>query len=157
MKGHLSYCPESGIFTWLNPTSKRVAKGDVAGRVNNAGHVGIGLFGERWQAHRLAIAFVEGSLGGDLEVDHKDQDKQNNSYENLRLATRQENSFNRGCPKHNSSGMKGVSFHQGSGKWEGYVHLNGKKHYLGLFENKAECEKAVSDRRYELHGEFSSK
>lgn len=156
MKAHLSYSKDDGLFLWTLPTSKRVSVGKEAGRVNSSGHIGIGIFGERWQAHRLAIAFVEGYLNGDLEVDHKDQNPKNNRYDNLRVATRQQNSFNRGTPNHNSSGLKGVSFHQGSGKWEGYVHLNGKKYYLGLFEDKETCEKAVTEKRKELHGEFGS-
>lgn len=127
----------------------------MAGRANNAGHIGIGIDGGRWQAHRLAVAFMEGGLSGDVEIDHIDQDKQNNSYENLRKANRQQNGSNRSAPKNNSSGLKGVHYVKKTGKWEGYVHHQYKKYYVGTFDGKESCAIAVSNKRRELHGDFS--
>lgn len=156
MKDFLQYNPESGIFTWIKVPSQRVKIGEEAGRVNSAGHIGIGFGGERWQAHRLAVAFMEGSLSGELEIDHKDQDKANNRYSNLRAATKQQNSCNRGYPKSNTSGVKGMSYNTNAGKWEGYVHFNYRKYYLGLFTSEDECKEAIQLKREELHKEFSS-
>lgn len=156
MKDFLQYNHETGVFTWKRVTSKRVKVGQEAGRINNAGHIGIGFEGSRWQAHRLAVAFIEGSLSGELEIDHKDQNKINNRYMNLRKATKQQNSCNRGSPRNNTSGVKGMSFNINAGKWEGYVHFNSKKYYLGLFTLEEDCKEAIQLKRKELHKEFAS-
>lgn len=154
MKEHLNYDPETGLFTWIKITSKRVKIGDTAGRVSNAGHLGISFMGTRYQAHRLAWGFVYGSVPQDLEIDHIDENKLNNKIGNLRLATRQENSANRGRQRNNKSGIKGVSFNKNSGKWEAYITLNRKRHYLGLFNTKYLAECAVKKERLKLHKDF---
>jgi len=155
MKGFLSYNESTGVFIWIKSPSNRIKAGEEAGRIS-AGYVGISFRGERWQAHRLAVAFVEGSLSGEFEVDHIDQDRSNNRYCNLRLSTRKQNSCNRGYPKHNTSGFKGMSFNSNAGKWEGYVHFNYKKYYLGLFLSEEDCKEAITRKREELHKEFAS-
>lgn len=155
VRKHLHYNQDTGIFSWLVPTSKRVSVGMEAGRVNSAGHIGIGFNGSRWQAHRLAWAYVHGPLKGDVEIDHRDEVKTNNAIGNLRLASKQENSCNRGKNVNNTAGFKGVSYNQNSGKWEAYVNSNGKKYYLGLHDTPELAANSCSEKRKELHGEFA--
>lgn len=155
MKRYLSYDPERGLFVWIKITSKRVHVGDLAGRINNAGHLGISFNGVRYQAHRLAWGFTYGEVPEDMEIDHKDEDKLNNRISNLRLATKKQNSCNRGAPSNNTSGLKGVAFHKAANKWEAYVNHLGVKYYLGLFETPEEAGAVAAKRRDELHGEYS--
>lgn len=154
MKEYLNYDPETGLFTWIKTTSRRVKVGDVAGRVSNSGHLGISFMGSRYQAHRLAWGFTYGYVPNDLEIDHQDEDKLNNRIDNLRLANRPQNSANRGKPVSNSSGFKGVSFNKLSGKGEAYITHLRKRVYLGLYNSPEEAFSIVNLKRQEFHADF---
>ena len=58
-------------------------------------------------SHLMAKTFLE-NPENKPEVDHKDNDPKNNHIDNLRWATRSENTMNRKKPKNNTSGFKGV-------------------------------------------------
>lgn len=146
---------EKGVLLWKEPTSNRVRKGDMAGRINNAGHLGVGIDGKRYQVHRLVWCMHNGPIPDGFEIDHVDEDKTNNRLGNLRLASRSQNMSNVSSHAHNTSGVKGISFNRAAGKWEAYVHFNYKKYNLGLFENKENAEKEVRIKRDELHKEFA--
>lgn len=127
---HLSYDAESGIFTWILPTSQRVEKGSQAGSLRN-GYIGINIHGERFQAHRLAVAFVEGSLSGDIEIDHIDRNRANNAYGNLLKTDRTGNMHNLGVRVKNKTGYRGIHFHKG--KYDASITVNSRKIHLGRF------------------------
>lgn len=86
------------------------------------------------------------SNNSSLDTDHINRNKLDNRKSNLRKVTRQFNSFNRTEPRHNTSGHKGVSFHNPSRKWHAYINLNYKKKHLGAF---AKLKDAVRARRKE--------
>lgn len=69
-------------------------------------------------------------------VDHIDGDKLNNQRGNLRSTTQQVNQFNR------RTRNRGVSWHAAAQKWEAYIHVDGVKTYLGLFEDERDAEVA---------------
>ena len=90
-----------------------------------------------------------------VDVDHVDRDGLNNRRRNLRLATRSQNLRNskkrNGC----SSRYKGVSFSRYRGKWEAYIHVDGRKLNLGLFIEEAAAAHAYNEAA-EIHfGEFA--
>ncbi len=89
-------------------------------------------------------------------VDHKDNNPLNNCRCNLRLADRQQNSWNYSRPVSSTSGYKGVSWHKMTGKWVAYIGLDGKKHHLGLFNTPEEAHAAYCAAALELHGEFAN-
>ena len=80
----------------------------------------------------------------DKQVDHINRDKLDNRKSNLRIVTNQENHFNEGLSKNNSSGVKGVYYNKDCNKWVCQITLNGKIIYGGLFDN---LEMAVSKRK----------
>ena len=127
-KEALKYDPETGIFTWIKPQSRRVKPGDVAGCERN-GYIGINVNGERVQAHRLAIAFIDGSLSGDIEIDHEDMIRSNNAYKNLRKGNRFDNMHNLGIRVNNKTGYRGIHFHKG--KFDASITVNRKKLHIG--------------------------
>lgn len=128
---HLSYDEETGIFTWILPTSKRTEKGSKAGSLRN-GYIGININNERFQAHRLAVAFVEGCLSGDFEIDHRDMSRENNAYNNLLKTDRAGNMHNLGVRVNNKTGYRGIHFHKG--KYDASITVNKKKIHLGRFD-----------------------
>lgn len=85
-----------------------------------------------------------------LETDHKNGDTLDNRRENLRVCTRQQNSFNKGPQINNTSGFKGVFWRGDRNKWKVKV---GRLH-VGLFEDKTEAAKAYDKKAKELHGDF---
>ena len=67
-------------------------------------------------------------------IDHVDKDKSNNSIENLRIVTKQQNTFN--------TKAKGYTWCKKNKKWHAQIHLDGKNKNLGYFENEEEAREA---------------
>jgi len=67
-------------------------------------------------------------------IDHVDKDKSNNSIENLRIVTNQQNTFN--------TKAKGYTWHKQRKKWMSRIKINGKNKHLGLFESEEEAREA---------------
>ena len=99
--------------------------------------------------HRQILGLQKGDK---REVDHKDHDGLNNQRYNLRVCTHQENDFNRKYQPH-SSKFKGVNLTKG--KYMARIKLNGKKLYIGLYENEIEAARAYDEKAKELHGEYA--
>lgn len=99
--------------------------------------------------HRVILGRM---LGRELEtwevVDHIDNNPSNNRRNNLRLATRQQNTYNSRVRRTNKSGLKGV--HAVRGRWRACV--NGT--HLGYFDTPEEAHAAYCAKAKELFGEF---
>lgn len=80
--------------------------------------------------HRLLVAAPEG-----VDVDHINGNGLDNRYENLRLATRQQNIANKRMSKNNTSGYKGVSWCKSKQKWRAVVKVCGSQLNLGYFDS----------------------
>lgn len=103
----LNYDKNTGVFTWAQRLSPIADIGSVAGCVQPGGHIHIGIDGVYYGAHRLAWLYVTGQWPM-CELDHKNLDKTDNRFNNLRLATNQQQSANRPASRNNRSGFKGV-------------------------------------------------
>jgi hypothetical protein len=133
LRAALHYDPGSGVFTRLLRTAKRVRVGNVAGWVDNKGYVRIRLYGRCYRAHRLVWFYMTGEWPKD-QIDHKDLDKANNRWTNLREATNSQNMANSRTKASNTTGWKGVHWNRNCRKWHAQTSLNGKNIYLGLFD-----------------------
>jgi hypothetical protein len=89
-----------------------------------------------------------------LEVDHKDGDGMNCRRENLRPATKLQNSYNRGRNRNNKSGFKGVSWFARDSKWQAAISANGRQKHLGFYDTPEEAAKAYRTAAEQLHGAF---
>lgn len=130
-------------------------KASKAGTVDGGGYYQTGIRGKYFKNHRLIFLMHHGYLP-EL-IDHIDGNRQNNKIENLRAATRSQNSFNSMKSKLNTSGVKGVSFRKDSGKYRARLYANKKTYELGLFQTLEEAEQAVAKARKKHHGSFSNK
>lgn len=94
----LDYNPETGVFTWRprdrkwfntdriwNSWNAKLA-GKPAGTPHRSGYIWIGLNGKLLAAHRLAFLWMAGAWPT-RQVDHRDRDRANNRWTNLRDAT----------------------------------------------------------------------
>ena len=107
------------------------------------------------KVHRLiSLAFIPLEEGCDF-VDHLDTIRTNNSLENLRWCTRQENNQNQSIRKDNTSGYKGVTFDRARNKWSAYIKIDGKDIHLGRFETVEEAAAVRAARAQQEFGEFT--
>ena len=149
----LSYDFSTGEIRWKN-TTQWTKSGEKAG-CNSRGYIVISVNKKMIFAHRIAWAMYYGEWPT-LEIDHINNIRSDNRICNLRIATHNENCLNLVKPRHNKSGLKGVSWHAGGQKWQAHIKAFGKKHYLGLFLTKEEAHKAYCDAAKKLHGEFAN-
>ena len=137
--------------------SSNAQKGDLAGYVQKNGYRAITINGKIYRIHRLIFLYHHGFLPEFL--DHIDGNRLNNSVDNLRGATSQEN--NRNVKKHKSmngkatsSEFKGVYWHKRDKKWQAQIRIDGKKKHLGSFDSELKAAKAYNNAGIEHFGEF---
>jgi hypothetical protein len=88
-----------------------------------------------------------------IEVDHRDGDRLNDRWNNLREATRHQNEANRGARRNNKLGLKGVDALQGRG-FRAQIMRNHRKVYLGIFPTAIEAHQAYLTAAALVDGEF---
>lgn len=165
-----SYDAATGTLTWLpKPPSEKDAKrwnGRYAG--NEAGHIRnmrgqkrkYICFADESQKHGCSIVAVHtiiwemhhGKIPNNMVIDHVNGDTLNNRIENLRIATKSQNSFN-AKPRKNTAGVKGVSK---SGKlWVARIMINGRSINLGTHQTKGLAAVARAKAALRYHGAFA--
>lgn len=73
-------------------------------------------------------------------VDHIDRNKLNNRKENLRNATKRQNTLNRNSViSTNTSGITGVYYDNKRDKWRTQICIDNKTRYLGIFIDKEDA------------------
>ena len=87
--------------------------------------------------------------------DHKDRNGLNNLRDNLRVATNQQNSFNRSKRAGCSSKYKGVTYERSRATWRALIKYNGKTIHLGTFQTEIEAAVAYDDKATELFKEYA--
>lgn len=147
LKTILHYDPETGIFTWKIKTRRGQQNiGDRAGHVSpKSGYRTIRIDGKLYRAGRLAWLYMTGAWPKKI-IDHRDRDRSNDRWENLREATRSQNNSN--VTPYGKTGVLGV-YEDRSGFY-GLVMVNGKRHYAGRFKTLAEAAEAVSLKRRDV-------
>lgn len=141
-----------GKIYWKNSPRKSVPAGTEAGSKTKHGYVAIGYKKTYYRRHRIIFYVANGYLP--LVVDHKHGVESGDGIDNLQDITQQQNSVKMRMSRRNSSGFRGVSFHQKSGKWQSCIVYNRKTIYLGLYETPELAHSAYTDKRKELFGEI---
>lgn len=85
----------------------------------------------------------------EVEVDHINRDRLDNRRSNLRLVTCGENRQNSTPRKGCSSEYRGVCWQKKAERWQAYFHLEGKMHWLGLFDDEKEAAAVAKAARAE--------
>ena len=145
------YDPLTGVFLWKVRTGRRCIIGGDA-RVVQKGRYTVKLGGTRFQASNVAWLICYGEWP-DGEVDHADQNKFNDTKDNLRLADTSKNMMNRGKTRANKSGYKGVSPHRSG--FVVWIGAKGSKYYLGVYDDAEHAAAVYRIAAAGIHGEFS--
>lgn len=160
LKSRLDYCPSTGVLTWKRKTGNdRATKswntrfaGTEAGCIHSTGYRAILFEGVSELAHRLVWIWMTGE-DPDQTIDHRDGDRLNNRWSNLRLASRSENQCNRRGRSDSASGLKGVS--RNGRRWRASIMVRGVSEQLGSYPTKEAAHAAYCEAAGRLHGEFA--
>lgn len=171
LKDRLEYDPETGIITWKErPASDfkqigrwewfnrdlkgKVAGGDVSGywvifittpdgkRLRLSGHrIAYGLMKGKWPEH---------------EIDHDNRDGLDNTWNNLRPATSQQNACNKPHRTGTTSIYRGVHWAAKRERWRVVIWKGPKAIHLGTYKNEEIAARAYDAAAIEIHGEFAT-
>lgn len=159
----LHYDPITGIFTWrvdrrLGRTGKGhivAHAGAVAGKVDQStGYQQINIRSRRYLMHRLAVLYVTGEWPQG-EVDHRDGDRANNAWVNLRDVPHAINAQNlRRVRSDSKLGVQGVQFDPHGKKikrFRAHVRNGGRNIPLGYYLTAEEAHEAYLQAKRQIH------
>ena len=125
-------------------------------RLHKRGYVVCGVSKSGKQRTLRLHRVIMGVTDPKIEVDHINQDKLDNTRKNLRLCTRQNNSFNRGKYKKNASSQYvGVHYRADIKRWAAAIMYNYKAIYIGVFKQEKDAALAYNKKAKELFGKFA--
>lgn len=151
LKQILHYDPETGVWTWLIKPSRRLAQGSVAGTIKQDGYRQIIFAGQHYYSAVLAWFYMTGEWPTNL-VDHENRNRSDDRWLNLREATYSDNGANRKMQSNNTSGYRGVSWDQVSGKWD--VRVN--RIHIGFYSDLAEAVSVRDACALSMQGSFAT-
>lgn len=153
LKECLNYCPETGVITAKQERNGKPIGHQAGYNCPKTGYIYIRVNNTLLRAHRVAWAMVKGEWPI-KQIDHINMNRSDNRWVNLREASNSDNMQNRGRPKTNISGFKGVSLHTHYNKWVARIQAKGVNKYLGVYWTKEDAYKAYITAAKKMHGEF---
>ena len=95
-------------------------------------------------------------LEGETVCDHINGNGLDNRKVNLRPATRAQNGWNRGKSKMKSrSRYKGLAWDSKDKRWEVRISVNGRRIYIGRFQDQIEAARAYDRAARRYHGRYA--
>jgi hypothetical protein len=119
--------------------------GKPAGSFNkNLGYWTVNIQNKNYYAHRVIWCWVTGLDPASFQIDHKNMNRFDNRWVNLRLATKAENMRNRLC--------RGTTYTKWG--WKAQITINCKNIHLGYYTSESQAAEAYEKAAIQLHGEF---
>ena len=130
----------NGNLYWKQKPCKNLPAGCVAGNgtTDAHGYLRVGYKSKRYKLHRLIWIYHNDFIPENLTIDHIDRNKSNNKIENLRLATKSQQQWNKNVNCNNKIGLTGVRWCKNINKWHTYITKN-KKQMDYFFDSKDEA------------------
>jgi len=145
----LHYDPETGIFTWRVSRQGTGGIGSVAGEKNQRGYWRIGVDHGRYMGNVLAWLYMTGHWP-ENDVDHRNNIRHDNRWDNLRHVSRGVNNQNlRGPRRGNKSGFLGVSPNRN--RWSASIVVDGVKTHLGTFDTPEIAHEVYVQAKRRMH------
>ena len=154
LKKCLEYNSETGVWKWKETLSARALTGEIAGTIGVHGYRIITLHGKKYRSSRLAWFYVKG-IWPSFYIDHKNRNRSDDRFDNLREATHTENQKNMTKQKHKTL-PKGVFIDKRRNKIYSKIICDGNFHWLGYHKSIADAETAYRLASKKLFGEFGS-
>lgn len=153
----LHYDPDTGVFTWRWSRGS-VRAGAVAGTIDaETGCINIGVTNEgykgTYKAHRLAWAYMTGAWPT-KQIDHKDVNRLNNRWRNLREATPDQNKANSRSYA-NAAHKKGAHYRKSTGRWSAAIRIMNRTVHLGTYDTEDEAHARYCQEATAIRGEFA--
>lgn len=145
MNWHDIFEYKDGNLIWKVRPANRVKVGDVAGCACPKGYVRISYKGTFYGAHRIVWEMHNGSIPEGFEIDHININPSDNRIDNLRLATHQENNFNKAA----------TGFRLKNNKYQARIMVSGKEIVLGAFDCMLDARAAYLAARKVYFGEYA--
>jgi hypothetical protein len=141
------------LFYKKSPLPK-IKVGSKAGSIGKLGYVKVSIDSKKYSAHRLIFLMMHGYVPDFL--DHINGNRADNRIENLRGCSKQENSQNVSFRKSSKSGIKNVSWHKPTSKYQVDIMVDSKKKYIGVFDDIELAELVAMEARNKYHGAFAN-
>jgi hypothetical protein len=127
----------------------------VCNPIDGQAYLRLSIAGKTYPLHRMIFFYQHGYLP--KVVDHIDGNRFNNNIENLRAVTQQQNCLNSKRRNTSKSGFKNVYLQSGTHnkKWVVSVSINGKRSYLGSFEDIELADLVAQEARHKYHGQYA--
>ena len=139
----LLYDPATGEWRWLVHRNCNARAGDVAGTINSKGYRVIHVDHRVYKSSRLAWLYMTGQMP--VRVDHRNRNKTDDTWTNLRLCTQSQNVANH--PR------RGVTM-EGK-RYVAIVKKDGKRVYRVSFPTFDEARAAYVAAKQRIYGEFA--
>ena len=140
-------------YYYLDGYLYRTSDNTRIGSIDKYGYGVIQIRNKKYRTHRLIWLYHYG-VWPTGPIDHINGIRSDNTIENLREATTQQNNFNRKPRNGISSTYKGLSWHRRNKKWQVQYQLNGNMIYVGLYECEIEAAKAYDEAVRKHQREF---
>lgn len=140
------YDPLTGVLTWRIRAARNVFAGDRAGNQ----HRQVRINRHAYLMTHVIWCWMTG-VWPSTTIDHADTNPTNNTWNNLREATRSEQGFNR---RNYGKLLKWVGTNNRGKPYRAQVQLNGVTHYVGSFDTEQDAHDAAYAVAQQLHGPF---
>lgn len=145
----INYDPESGRL-WNTETGTEYVPNSVNGYIH------IKVNGKVEYGHVIAYELHTGcKVPEGMFVDHKDRDKSNTKFNNLRLVSRSQNNLNRRCFSNNSLNQKGITYDAKKKLYRVRLSLGGKRYSFGRHKDLLSAIEARDAGLSKLHGKYA--
>lgn len=145
---YYTYDKDKGKLYFNFPITKGKYKrkiGDEAG--SGTPYLNVYIENKVYKVHRIIYFLETGEQP--VEIDHKDKDKLNNKFNNLRDGTDGVNARNKNPSSANKSGYKGSFWREKQKKWISQAQFKGKIYSIGAYDTNEEAAEAY-DGYYRL-------
>lgn len=105
---------------------------------NKSRYIRVSINGFMYDAHRVILKMITNEEPS-LHIDHDDDNPRNNKWNNLQLLTNAKNVMK------SKDTPKGYYLVSKTGKFVSIITREGKKHYLGSFDNETDAKNVVDE------------